>query len=265
MKKVVLCIALFGLCCAPAMADIVKAYDTSRAALAASVAPQPRDLPSVTGFEPAEGFAPGYVNLQAGWTTFSASDAEGHIDTANPAAGVQHLRISDDPAAPDGSLTGGFSPDQGLLPAGQYSVSVDVAIGASGGADYDVIPQAPSQEFLSARVKFSWLGDILVLDDIGAGLEFVDTDVDWVEGAYTNLAIDLDADANTIDYYYGGSLIYSSVAGVYAGTSIEQVVLASDNYQFGEHGDFDNLVITPEPASLALLGLGGLAMLRRRR
>jgi hypothetical protein len=28
---------------------------------------------------------------------------------------------------------------------------------------------------------------------------------------------------------------------------------------------FDNLVLTPEPASLALMGLGGLAMLRRKR
>ena len=27
---------------------------------------------------------------------------------------------------------------------------------------------------------------------------------------------------------------------------------------------YDNLIITPEPASLALLGLGGLMMLRRR-
>jgi hypothetical protein len=30
-------------------------------------------------------------------------------------------------------------------------------------------------------------------------------------------------------------------------------------------GSFDNLSYVPEPASLALLGLGGLAVLRRRR
>jgi hypothetical protein len=30
-------------------------------------------------------------------------------------------------------------------------------------------------------------------------------------------------------------------------------------------GDFDNLTLVPEPATMSLLGLGGLAMLRRRR
>ena len=66
--------------------------------------------------------------------------------------------------------------------------------------------------------------------------------------------------------YWGGSLIYSGIAGVFAGSSIEQVVLISDNWHNpGESGDFDNLNVTPEPATLALLAMGGLAMIRRRR
>ena len=106
-----------------------------------------------------------------------------------------------------------------------------------------------------------------MLDDPGTGLVFVDTGVDWIAGGYRDLPIDIDAGANTIDYYYGGSLIYSSQGGVFAGATTEQVVLMSDNWQLDEYGagDFDNLVFTPEPGMLSLLALGGLGMLARRR
>jgi len=197
----------------------------------------------IFGFEAAEGFAPGYIGGQAGWTAFSASVVEGHIDTANPATGAQNFRISQDPAVATGTSTGGFSPLVADAVVDATYVEIDIAIGATGGADYDVAPQAPAQALLTARVNFSYLGNIHVLDDTGGGLAFVDTGVAWNVGIYTTLGIYVDPGANTIDYYYGGSLIYSSVAGVFGGTIIEQVVLLSDNWQAGESGDFDNLVI----------------------
>ncbi len=197
-----------------------------------------------TGFEAVDGFVPGYIGGQSGWTAFPASLSEGHIDTFNPDAGAQHLRISKDSTIGTGTLTGAFSPDQGPLAVGPSSVSVDIAISNTGGADYDVVPQAPSQGFLSARVKFNFLGNIFVLDDLGAGLIFVDTGVAWNVGPYTNLTINIDPVANTIDYFYGGAPIYSSVAGVFAGTTTEQVVLLSDNFHLaGESGDFDNFSV----------------------
>ena len=73
----------------------------------------------------------------------------------NPAGGLQHLRIGNDPLVGAGTFTGAFSPNLGALPVGPSSVSMDIAISNTGGADYDVIPQAPSQGFLTARVKFS--------------------------------------------------------------------------------------------------------------
>jgi hypothetical protein len=33
----------------------------------------------------------------------------------------------------------------------------------------------------------------------------------------------------------------------------------------GSSGNADNLTVIPEPATIALLGLGGLALLRRKR
>lgn len=206
------------------------------------------------GFEAAEGFAPGFVGGQAGWTATVASSADPVISTANPSSGAQHLRCAGDAAVASGTLIGAFSPDLGPQAVAPSSVCVDVAIGATGGADYDVIPQAPSQTFLTARVKFYWLGDIRVLDDTGGGLAYVDTGVNWTAGPYNQLCIFVDPVADTIDYWYGGSLIYSSVAGVFAGTQIEQVVFLSDNWQGSEVGDFDNLVINTnaQPADLAL-------------
>ncbi len=53
-----------------------------------------------TGFEAGDGFAPGPIEGQAGWTPFFPGDPEAHIDTANPALGAQHVRIDFDPALP---------------------------------------------------------------------------------------------------------------------------------------------------------------------
>src|SRR5690606_31635510 len=51
------------------------------------------------------------------------------------------------------------------------------------------------------------------------------------------------------------------LGGDYFGYRIRQV--NGDDYSIGVN--LDNFSIVPEPASLSLLGLGGLAMLRRRR
>lgn len=232
-----------GLCVTSSAADKVR--DVSTAAI---IGPETevREAPLVAenwGFESGEGFTPGFIASQVGWTAFSASLVEGHIDTANPYTGTQNLRISLDAAVAAGTIVGAFSPVVADTVVDASSVQVYVNIGATGGADYDVVPQSPTQAMLTARVNFSYLGDINVLDDVGAGLAFEDTGADWVPGVYTLLQIDVDPVGNTIDYYYGGALIYSSVAGIVAATIVEQVVLLSDNWNVTESGDFDDLMI----------------------
>ena len=198
----------------------------------------------VHGFEPDEGFTPGFVLGQASWGVFAFSGAESRIQDVNPASGTQHLRIAKDPAVSSGILLGAVSPIL-AVPDDLYptTLGVDVSISAAGGADYEVMAQSASETLVTARVRFAASGDILVLDDQGAGLALVDTGVDWNIGAYTHLRVEVDPVADTIDYYYGDLNIYSSVSGTLAGTNVGQVVLLSNNSNAGDVGDFDNLHI----------------------
>jgi hypothetical protein len=101
---------------------------------------------------------------------------------------------------------------------------------------------------------------------VGEGvLSFANTGVTWTEGQYRELRVEMDPIADSLRYYYGGALIYTGLAGTFAGTSVEQVVLINDNFQLaGETADFDNINVVPAPASLALLGFAALATRRRR-
>ena len=196
----------------------------------------------VTGFEAVEGFTSGANCAQNGWTKFVASNTEGHVDTANPAIGSQHISIAEDPGIPNGTLTGCFSPNLGVQLPGSSTAQIAIAVSGSGGADYDFVVQAPSQGFITARIKFSYLGDILILDDNGSGgAAFFDSGTNWDTGPYRELRVEVNPSANRIDYYYHGNLIYQGV--VYAGTAVEQVVFISDNFHTTDIGDFDNLQV----------------------
>lgn len=231
-----------------------------------------------TGFETVEGYVVGPIEPQNGWGASGVNLPAFNVNTANPFAGSQHLRVGFNSAAAAGAQQVVLGPNLGVIPAGVNSTSVQVNISSDGGADYDVVGQAPSQGFLSWRVKFHFQGAVAgspgtihVLDDIdlvtpGAQLGFVNTTTVWSEGAYTELRVDMDAGANTINYFYGNTLIYTSLAGVFAGTSVEQFVVVTDNFQEpNEVGDFDNVSIVPAPGALALLGLGLAGIARRRR
>ncbi|HSN55736.1 MAG TPA: LamG domain-containing protein [Candidatus Sulfomarinibacteraceae bacterium] len=190
------------------------------------------------GFETDEGFAPGFVGGQAGWVAYANSTVEPHIDTAHPRSGAQHLRISWDPT-PGVGWPGVKSPYVPDLVPDASTMSVWVAIGAVGGAEYEVITTCGLDQTISAWVVFESDGDISVLDN--PNWVWVDTGYNWNPGAYVKLAIDIDPLGDSISYWYGGTRIWT--CGVFDGSLIEQVHFNSNNSQNGEHADFDDLVV----------------------
>ncbi|MGA1465129.1 MAG: hypothetical protein ACO363_05290, partial [Balneolaceae bacterium] len=108
-------------------------------------------------FEAGEGFEPGFIRGQNGWGTFSNNVSQPVISPAYASDGDWSLELANEPTLSSGSLVGAFSPqfyaDQDVM-----SYSVDTFIEATGGADYDVIVQSPTQGLLTARVKFFYEG-----------------------------------------------------------------------------------------------------------
>lgn len=268
-RVLVLAFVCCGVCAAQA-----REIDVRPDAYLVPGAPAYRVSSYATGFEAAEGFAVGDINNQAGWGRFTG-DSGPVIAVGNPATGLQHLRIADDPLeSPGFPGIAAFSPNFGPQ-VGDTAMSIDVCISATDGADYYLNPQAPSQGagLTTARVRFAFNdannngtpGDILILDDpdgpAGNPATFFNSGVAYTPGVYKPFRIEVRPAANQILYYYDGNLIYTGA--VWAGSSIEQIVLLDDQFQMGDFADFDNLSFTPEPASVALLGLA-VAVCRRR-
>jgi len=230
-----------------------------------------------TGFEPGEGYVPGPIEPQQGWQATGTNLPWASVTTANPFAGAQNLRLIRDTTVGQGTDSFAVSPNLGAQPVGPQASSMMVNISNDNGADYLVAGQSLAQGSTTWEVVFFFSdlatgtqpGRILVTDDLGSGLQFVDTGVTWNPGVYRQLRVETNPAANTIDYFYNGAHIYSSVSGMWGATMTEQLVIDDDNFQLaGETGDFDNLSIAdvPEPtATLGIVAIGGVALLPRRR
>ncbi|HLO98522.1 MAG TPA: PEP-CTERM sorting domain-containing protein [Fimbriimonas sp.] len=225
-----------------------------------------------TGFEAADGFSVGAINGQSGWTTFVAAQNAPVISTANPNGGSQHLRLPDS-AVSNGTLSGGFTPLFADGGADEVTSSIDIFVPSAdaGGANYSFVGQNTAESLLLFRVEFDFLGTFLVVDDIGAGLEFVDTGFAVQYNAYHTLSVVTNFTAGTQTYKWDGTTFYTGTNAGLA-TGIDQVVVFSDSWQNANvvGGDVDNLSVVaadavPEPASMIAIGLGIAGLAARRR
>jgi hypothetical protein len=207
-----------------------------------------------TSFETFESFVVAPLEPQNGWTASGTNAPWASVSALSPAVGAQHVRMVKDPAAGQGVSRIIFSPLAAVAPNSPSQVKMLIDLSNDGGSDYDFFGQAPSQGFITWRVKFSFAdaggagpGTIFILDDLGIGPEFVDTGVIWTENAYQELKVQFDPAAGEIRYFYGGVQIYTGV--IYAGTSVEQIGALNDNYQLaGETADVDAVVWIDTPS-----------------
>jgi hypothetical protein len=201
------------------------------------------------GFEASEGFALGPFDGQKSWTVSGVDLPFASISNANPFTGAQHLRMTSDPTTGPGTLRIALSPEQTTGPNSPCTVYMKVNISNDGGADYDIVGQAPSQGVIAWRVKFSWSDDALtgpgmiyVLDMLSGSLVYVNTGVAWTAGVYKELRVDFDPPTSRIRYFYDGALIYTG--NLVSATAIEQIAILHDNWQqSSETADFDALSV----------------------
>ena len=144
-----------------------------------------------TGFEQPE-FLPGSIVGQNGWDCSDNAIVSSLVATFKPDTGSQHLRLIDNTGEPNSAISFVLSTQFEAMSQADVSVRYsinNVTPGPNGGAEYEFVPQSAAQGFVVTRMVLGFTGDIFVLDDVGAGPEFIDTGADWLTGDYHTLGI----------------------------------------------------------------------------
>ena len=171
-----------------------------------------------------------------------------------------------------GSNKGYHSSDQhniftldGLL-SNNVAIDADFKIGTQNG-DFEIWVNATIDGSLDDRLESGYKiavhptdsdnsADVLARVDSGTGT-VLDSHLDdqFVVGSENHLR--LERFGNSLNVFLNGSLYLSATDSTYQNGSI--------GFRLFGDGVIDNIVVTPEPTSLLLFGLGGLVLRRKRR
>jgi hypothetical protein len=240
----------------------------------------PRDFLG-TGFEQSEGYHLGPISGQ-GWGCVGNCTAN---IVAKGNGSAQSVQLSQDLTTPGGHFVGARS--QTITSFQLGTLNWDFRMDDNGGADYFMLPQAPTQTLVVAYFGYQWTGYLYAVNYIdGPGANFNVTDLGFWDTNWKTYQMVLShpgfADT-TISYYAGPDKDHLQLlSDIHTGQSVfwpagnrfEEVLLVSDNYQNTGSGNFagngpgvgyfDNIVLKPEPGTLAMLGVGLMLALRRR-
>jgi hypothetical protein len=128
------------------------------------------------------------------------------------------------------------------------------------GANQQFLIQSPTDGLVVTRVERYWSTETLrvLVDDGAGGAEWLDSGVDIAQDTWVHFDLEV-APGGAIELLMNGSPLLS---GQGFSDNLEEVVVLNDEYEFNDMY-LDNLSVTPEPASLLLLGLAGLVLRRR--
>ena len=202
-----------------------------------------------------DSYAPGSaLTGQGGWELWYAGGNDGYVSdeqAASPTNSLKNYTLSD------------MVQDFTGIDDGQWTMRCKVYVPSTATGDGYVIMMnqygAPAIDNWSLQVKFDGTANIVESQWGYQQLPLIEDQ--WVE-----LQADIDLDNDLLDIYYGGNplalgLIWTNNAGSGGITSIACIDLFS-NAMNGIY--YDDVSLTPEPGSLALVLLGALALLRRR-
>ncbi|MEK6799529.1 MAG: hypothetical protein AABZ12_11230 [Planctomycetota bacterium] len=257
--------------------DAGTAGDPPVGSTVASIAATP--LNYSTGFETAQGFAPGFIGGQGPgpypepWSTYGFSAIEGRIATANPFAGSQNLRLAYDPAVGTYEVSADVPAWNAALPgvATRVTVSLDLAISAAGGSDVFVDLLSRSENAYTASLGLFSGGRLGGLTRNASGnlaYRGVENESWDTTGAYRHVTIEVDscgryfcsggtkntqmcssnlhcpggACAGRVRYYYDDRLFLEMPLP--DGLLVEQFSVNTSNTNGTSVADVDNVVIS---------------------
>jgi hypothetical protein len=173
----------------------------------------------------------------------------------------------------DGSGVSGFelnSPEFGAV----YDMAFAATLKISDlGTRYDFVTVDPEVGLFNTRVIFQPNGDIwgTRVNDTQTAFESFDTGFDWTPGAEMDISVEVTS-AGDVIVRKDGSVLFTELettfelsGGAFVGGVGQYLTYASNTDSVSATLDIDNVRFVPEPATLALLVLGGATMIRRRR